>query len=217
MLSARQPPESGLRLSFRVRVCAKSSSAQGRDLDPGTQRMLHKYLWDARMGGVSQRRWGLLEGRPGGTGTAQQEGELKAGIAEVSISLPGQGARGQLGRGCFKIHLGREWQFGRGVGLLSPGTHSCPPCPRWWATWTPWHPTPPGRPAPPWQQGPYLGRPLGPELPAAGRCLPLAQEAALPSGKKEKKGTEKENLSAFLAQPLLPKAPGWCRLASVGT
>lgn len=67
MLSARQPPESGLRLSFRVRVCAKSSSAQGRDLDPGTQRMLHKYLWDARMGGVSQRRWGLLEGRPGGT------------------------------------------------------------------------------------------------------------------------------------------------------
>lgn len=142
---------------------------------------------------------------------------IKAGIAEVSISLSGQGARGQLGRGCFKIHLGREWQFGRGVGLLSPGTHSCPPCPRWWATWTPWHPTPPGRPAPPWQQGPYLGRPLGPELPAAGRCLPLAQEAALPSGKKEKKGTEKENLSAFLAQPLLPKAPGWCRLASVGT
>lgn len=80
------------------------------------------------------------------------------------------------------------------MGLLSPGTHSCP---RWWATWTPWHPTPPGRPAPPWQQGPYLGCPLGPELPAAGRCLPLAQEAALPSGKKEKKGTEKKTSVLF--------------------
>lgn len=58
---------------------------------------------------------------------------------------------------------------------------------------------------------------LGLQLLTAGWCLSLAQEAPLPSGKKGKKRKGKENLSAFLTQPLLPKAPGWCHPASVGT
>lgn len=41
---------------------------------------------------------------------AQQEGEVKAGAAETSISLSGWGARGQLGQGCFQIHgKGGRW------------------------------------------------------------------------------------------------------------
>ena len=67
--------------------------------------MLHKYLWDEHMRGVSQRWWGLPEGRPDGSAcTTQQEGEVKAGAAETNISLSGWGARGQLGYrhlGCF--------------------------------------------------------------------------------------------------------------------
>lgn len=57
----------------------------------------------------------------------------------------------------------------------------------------------------------------GPAFSTAGWCLFLAQEAALPSGKIEKKKKEKKTSVLFFTQPLLLKAPGWCRPASVGT
>ena len=151
VLSARQPPESGLRLSFRVRICAKSSSAQGRDLDPGTQRMHHKYLGDAHMRGVSQRWWGLLEGRPGGTGTAQQQGELKAGIAEISISLARE-PEATLDRGASKSIWEGSGSLGGAWGSLA------------------WEPTA-ARPVPGGGQPGHLGTPPrqgGPAAVAAG-------------------------------------------------
>lgn len=57
---------------------------------------------------------------------------------------------------------------------------------------------------------------LGLKLLTAGWCLSLAQEEALPSGRRGEKGKE-GNLGALLAEPLLLKAPGWCRPASAGT
>ena len=70
---------------------------------------------------------------------------MKAGGAETSISLSGWGARGQLGEGCFQIHLGIRADgvgYGRGapeprnpqLPLLSqmvgnPNTSTPSPCP----------------------------------------------------------------------------------------
>lgn len=97
-------------------------------MDPRPQWMLHKYLWDEHMRGVSQRWWGLPEGRPDGSAcTTQQEGEVKAGAVETSISLSGWGARGQLGQGCFQIHLGRGADgVGCGCGAPEPRNPQLP-------------------------------------------------------------------------------------------
>lgn len=164
--------------------------------------MLHKYLCNECLRRVSQRWWGLLEVCPCGTVMAQQEGEAKAGIEEPAfLSL----ARGQLGLGSFRSHLEG---CGRSGGMWGPSAQeptaavmsqvgsnldslylhpTQKACARAAAGTLPW----------------VSSGWLGPELPAAGWCLSLAQEAALPSGKKRKKKEKKKETSMLFSPSLV--------------
>lgn len=166
-------------------------------------------------------RGGRVRGHPGGVSwwhwLGPAGGEPQAGTAEISISLSSREARGQLGLGCFKIHLEREWQVGWGPQEPTAAA----PVPDG---------TSPGHlhiPTPAWEARAYVGsrdltvpllRAAGPRAPHCRLLLVSSPGSATPFRQKgEKKRKEKENLSAFLTQPLLPKAPGWCRPVSVGT
>lgn len=136
--------------------------------------------------------------------------------------LLGLGSQGPAWTGLFQNLLEREWQVGRGMRLCSSGTQSCHPCPRWHHGLDTLVPPPlPRKPEPTTVAGtlPVLFLwAAGPGAPHCRLVLVSSPGSATPFRQKRKKKNEKEKEnSAFLAQPLLPKSPGWCHPASVGT
>lgn len=179
------------------------------------------------MSRVPQRWWGergLPEGRPGAPHqlgpAAGGGGKGRRAERQEQAFLPRVGSQKPACPGLFQPQPGKAAAERVGCGAPSPRNPQPLPLSRAVGGPDAWAPQPrPGSPTPQRPQGPYRGHSSGPPglvLLPAGRCSSLAQEEALPSGRKREKGTEAK-LSAFLAEPLLLKAPGWCRPASVGT